>query len=238
MKAINNHIYAIKRALELLTKKRFLSFFIPGIIIVIPFYLFTFLVETIADFFGLVTYTPWIGNYLGTAFDTVFNWVNSLSIYMYQFTIITILSPFHTLLSQRVETHETGVLFESNWSKFFNDLIRTLGVIIFGGLLYLGLMLAWYFVAWIFGLAFLSPYVSLILVAFFTGFNSYDYALERHNIKVKESWKFAFNNPLHMLLTGLIFTALLFIPFIGVIIAPVLLTMVGTINYLKMKSEQ
>ncbi|RFC54734.1 EI24 domain-containing protein [Brumimicrobium aurantiacum] len=238
MKAIKNHIYAFKRATNLLIKRKFLIYFIPGIVIMCLFYLFMFIFESIGSALGVISYTPWIGSYLGTAVDSVFNWMNSLSIYFYQFTIITLLSPFHTALSQAVETHETGIHFKSNWSKFFNDLIRTLGVVIFGGFLYLIIMLAWYLLAWSLGLNFLSPLVSLILVAFFTGFNSYDYSLERHNVKVKDSWNYAFHHPLHMILTGLIFTALLFIPFIGVVIAPVLLTSVGTINYLKLKSEK
>lgn len=41
-----------------------------------------------------------------------------------------------------------------------------------------------------------------------------------------------------MILTGGVFTLLLFIPYLGVVIAPVLLTMVGTINFLRMKERK
>jgi uncharacterized protein involved in cysteine biosynthesis len=77
----------------------------------------------------------------------------------------------------------------------------------------------------------------MILLAFFTGFNSYDYSLERYDVSVGKSWKYAFSHPLHMIFTGLIFTAFLMIPFVGVVIAPVLLTMVGTICYLRMEKK-
>lgn len=238
MKAFKDHLYSLKRALTLLLQGRFLIFFIPGLVIASIFFLYVLAIDVASDFIGLISYTPWIGSYMGTAVNSVFGWVNSISIYLYQFTIITLLSPFHTVLSERVEFHENGKLFKSNFTKFFNDLARTIGVAILGGLIYFSLFLLWSFLAWIFGLTFLSPFVSAILIGFFTGFNSYDYALERHNVKVKDSWRYAFNNPLQMILTGLIFTALLYIPIIGVVIAPVLLTMVGTINYLKLKEEK
>jgi CysZ protein len=235
MITLKYHLYALKRSLILLRKKQFFVFFIPGVVIALIFFTYLLTVGAIGNVVELVSYTPWIGSYMGTAVDSVFDWVNSISIFVYQFTLITLLSPFLTVLSQRVETHETGKIFQSNRVKFINDILRTIGVAIVGGFIYFSLFLLWTFLAWIFGLSFLSPIVSAILIAFFTGFNSYDYSLERHAIKIKDSWKFAFSNPSQMILTGLIFTLLLFIPVLGVVIAPVLLTMVGTLNYLKMK---
>lgn len=237
MEAFKDHLYALKRAITLLLQGHFLVFFVPGLVIALLFFIYVLAVDTVGSFIGLVSYTPWIGSYIGTAVDSIFGWVNSISIFIYQFTIITLLSPFHTVLSQRVETHETGRSFASNTAKFINDILRTIGVVILGGAIYFSLFILWTFFSWIFGLAFLSPYVSAIFIAFFTGFNSYDYSLERHDVKIKDSWKFAFNNPPQMILTGLIFTMLLYIPILGVVIAPVLLTMVGTINYLKMKER-
>ena len=238
MKVLNDHLAAIKHALTLLLKGNFLAFFIPGLVIALFFLIYSTVIDTIEGIVGLTSHIPWIGNYMETAVDSVFSWVNSFSIYIYQFTIITLLSPFHTLLSERVETNENGNQFPSNFSKFIMDIIRTIGVAILGGIIYLSIFLLWTLFAWIFGLNFLSPFVSAILIAFFTGFNSYDYSLERHNVTIKDSWRFAFKNPLQMMLTGLIFTLLLSIPLIGVVIAPVLLTMVGTLNYLKMKENE
>lgn len=238
MKILNAHFYALKRALNLLLKGHFLVFFIPGLIIALLFFIYFLLINAVEGIVGLISYTPWIGAYMGTASDSVFSWIHGISIFFYQFTIITLLSPFHTMLSQRVETHENGKTFSSNPSKFFNDIIRTIGVVIVGGLLYLFVYLLWTFIGWFLGLTFLSPYLSLIFIAFFTGFNSYDYSLERHNVKVLDSWKYAFNHPLQMILTGLLFTFLLYIPILGVVIAPVLLTMVGTINYLEIEKEK
>jgi uncharacterized protein involved in cysteine biosynthesis len=92
--------------------------------------------------------------------------------------------------------------------------------------------------AYIFGLGFLTPYMTIIFIAFFTGFNSYDFSLERYDYSVAQSWGYAFSHPLHMITTGLIFTGFLAIPHIGIVLAPVFLTMVGTLSFLKIRNRE
>lgn len=237
MKAITDHFHSITKALTLLFRGHYLIYFIPGIVIAIFFYIYTRGLESASSTLGLVSYIPWIGSYLQGAVDAVFGWITDFSFYIYQFTIITLLSPFHTMLSQRVDEHETGRKFDDGWQKFFNDILRTIGVAFLGGLMYLFIKLIWWIFAWILGLSFLTPFISAVLIGFFTGFNSYDYSLERYKVSVGKSWGYAFRHPLQMTLTGGIFTLLLYIPFVGVVIAPVLLTMVGTLNYLRMENR-
>jgi len=238
MTAFKDHIYAFKRALTLLFQGKFLVYFIPGLVIAILFYFYTWGLSSLGGSLGFFSKIPWIGSFIAVGIETLFGWVNSFSIFIFQFTIITLLSPFHTMLSEQIETHETGQKFDSNWSKFFNDILRTIGVVIVGGIFYFIIYISWVFFAWMLGLSFLSPLVSAILIGFFTGFNSYDYSLERHDVSVLQSWIYAFSHPLQMILTGGVFTLLLFIPYLGVVIAPVLLTMVGTINFLRMKERK
>jgi len=237
MNAFKDHYYALKRAFTLLFQGKFLIYFIPGLVIAIIFYFYTWGLNSFGGIFGFFSKVPWIGSCIVTGINTVFGWVNSISVFIFQFTIITLLSPFHTMLSEQVESHETGKEFSSNWSKFFNDILRTIGVVFLGGIIYFFIYLLWTIFAWIFGLSFLSPFISVALIGFFTGFNSYDYSLERHDVSVWKSWIYAFSHPLQMILTGGIFTLLLYIPYLGVVIAPVLLTLVGTINYLKIKER-
>jgi CysZ protein len=235
MKAIKNHIYAIQLSLKLLFQGKFLLFFIPGIVIAVVFLMYAQGLESANSALGVVSYVPWVGDYLQTGVDTVFGWVEGVSIFIYQFTIITLLSPFHTLLSERVDENQTGKKFKAGWEKFLNDILRTIGVAFLGGIMYLFIKFFWWIFAWLLGISFLDPYISMILLAFFTGFNSYDYSLERYDVSIGKSWGYAFSHPLHMIFTGLIFTAFLMIPYVGVVIAPVLLTMVGTICYLRME---
>ncbi|MEX1192839.1 MAG: EI24 domain-containing protein [Brumimicrobium sp.] len=238
MNAIVNHYYAIIKSFSLLFKGKYLLFFIPGVVIAIFFMIFSQGLKSANSVLGLVSYVPWAGDYLQGTVDTVFGWIEGVSIFIYQFVIITVLSPFHTILSERVDENETGKKFKAGWEKFFNDILRTLGIAILGGIMYMFLKFIWWLFALALGISFLTPFVSIILLGFFTGFNSYDYSLERYDVSVAKSWKYAFKHPLHMILTGLIFTSFLIIPYVGVVIAPVLLTMVGTICYLRMEERK
>lgn len=239
MTAIKNHIFAIQLSLKLLFQGKFLLFFIPGIVIAVFFLMYAQGLESANSALGVVSYVPWVGEYLQAGVDAIFSWIEGISIFIYQFTIITLLSPFHTILSERVDEHQTGRKFEAGWQKFLNDILRTIGVAFLGGLMYMVIKFFWWAFAYLLGISFLDPYISMILLAFFTGFNSYDYSLERYDVSVGKSWGYAFSHPLHMIFTGLIFTACLLIPYVGVVIAPVLLTMVGTMCYLRMdKSVQ
>lgn len=81
--------------------------------------------------------------------------------------------------------------------------------------------------------------LSFLMAAFFFGFSFYDHSLERYNIGVFGSIGFAFQNILLVTLTGVLFQALYFfpyiwdVPYIGVVISPVITTMVSTIVYLQ-----
>lgn len=237
MNAIKDHYNTIIYSFSLLFKGRFLLFFIPGLALASLFLIFSGGLSLVNTSLGYLGSIPWIGSYIGTAVNTTLGWIYGASLFFYQFIIILIYSPFNTVLSQKVEAHETGKTIPFEWFQVFKDIFRLIGIVFFWGMLYVIIYLLWIFIAWIFGLSVLSPIVSLILVGFFTGFNSYDYSLERHKIGIINSWGYAFRHPLHLILTGLFFTLLLYIPIFGVVIAPVLLTMVGTLNYLRIKER-
>ena len=237
MNALKDHYYSIKRSLTLLFQGHFLLYFIPGLFLALLFFIFSQGLSLVGSSFGFLGSIPWVGQYIGAAVNTTFGWIYGLSIFIYQFTILLLYSPFNTLLSQKLEAKETGKELIYDWVQIFKDILRLIGIVFIGGFLYLGAYLIWTIFAWILGISILSPFVSLVLVGFFTGFNSYDYSLERHKVGVIESWGYAFRHPLHMVLTGLLFTFLIFIPIIGVVLAPVLMTMVGTLNYLRIKER-
>lgn len=238
MKFITDHFYSVYRTFNLLTQGRFLLYFLPGVVLAIIFFFYLQSLNTVNNFLGIVSYIPFIGDSLETGINKVFGWAEGFSFFVFQFVVITLLSPFHTVLSEKIDREETGSNFENSWSKIINDLVRTIGVAVLGGLMYLFVKLIWLIVAYIFGIGFLTPYMTIVFVAFFTGFNSYDFSLERYGYSVAKSWMYAFKYPLHMILTGLIFTGFLAIPHIGIILAPVFLTMVGTLSFLKIRERE
>ena len=238
MKFITDHFYSVYRTFNLLIQGRFLLYFLPGVALAIIFFFFLQSLNTINNNLGIVSYIPYFGDSLETGVNKVFEWAEGISFFVFQFIVITLLSPFHTVLSERIDREETGSNFENSWSKIINDLVRTIGVAILGGLMYLFIKLVWLMVAYIFGIGFLTPYMTIVFVAFFTGFNSYDFSLERYGYSVAKSWTYAFKHPFHMISTGLIFTGFLAIPHIGIVLAPVFLTMVGTLSFLKIRNRE
>jgi CysZ protein len=87
------------------------------------------------------------------------------------------------------------------------------------------------------GLEVVNPVVYFIISSFFMGFAFYDFSLERYGVGTFSSWGVAFSNKLHMVLTGGLFTLLFMIPFAGVILAPILVTMISTAAYIKMRGS-
>jgi len=237
MKFITDHAYAVYRTFSLLVQGKYLLFFLPGVVLAIGYFFYLQSLSTVNDYLGVVSYVPYIGDSLQAGVTIFFGWIEGLSLFVFQFILITLLSPFHTILSEKLDREETGSDFKNSWEKIINDIVRTIGVAILGGFMYLFIKLIWLMLAYVLGLGFLTPYMSLIFIAFFTGFNSYDFSLERYNYSVAKSWGYAFTHPLHMIVTGLIFTGFLAIPHIGIVLAPVFLTMVGTFSFLRIRQR-
>lgn len=233
-----DHIYSVYRTFSLLVQGKYLLYFLPGVVLAILYFYYIQTLSNVNDYVGVVGYVPYIGDSLQSGVNTFFGWIEGISLFIFQFVLITLLSPFHTILSEKLDHAETGSDFQNGFGKIVNDIVRTIGVAILGGIMYLFLKFIWFLVAYILGIDFLTPYMSLFFIAFFTGFNSYDFSLERYDYSVVESWRYAFKHPLHMITSGLIFTGLLAIPFVGVVLAPVILTMVGTLSFLNIRKRQ
>lgn len=237
MKFIVDHFYSVYRTLTLLFQGNYLLYFLPGVVLAIGYFFYMQSLNTVNDYLGLVSYVPYIGDSLQSGVNIFFGWVEGISLFIFQFVLITLLSPFHTILSEKLDRAETGSDFKSGWEKIINDIVRTIGVAILGGIMYLFFKFIWLLIAFVFGIGFLTPYMSIIFIAFFTGFNSYDFSLERYDYSVAKSWGYAFRHPLHMILTGLIFTGFLAIPHVGIVLAPVFLTMVGTLTFIRIRKR-
>jgi uncharacterized protein involved in cysteine biosynthesis len=67
--------------------------------------------------------------------------------------------------------------------------------------------------------------IVFIIKAFFFGFNYVDYSLERYLISIPKSWRYAFGNPVMMIVIGVVFSAVFAIPYLGVMLAPFVATL-------------
>lgn len=235
MKSIQNHIYSIRMMFETLSKGKLLLFFLPGIVAGLLFFPLIGAVEGVRDTTSVVNDWWLIGGFLSSSIDWVLDLVNGVIITVLQFVLLTLLSPFNSALSEKFETEITGKEFKSTLISFLNDMLRAVFValisIVFEITCLLGLLM----------LSFLLPdalenIFQFLISAFFFGFAFYDYSLERHRVTTIGSLGFAFSHMGHILITGSVFMAIFAIPYIGLIIAPVLATMLATGAYVKLKT--
>jgi CysZ protein len=237
MSAIQLHIFAIGQMVNAFKKGRYWKFFLPGLGISILFWILYGLLSFLAIFFSLLGNSPLIGEYLQVGVNGFFGIFEFLFDQLLVFIILTILSPVNGFLSEKIEREDSKTAVEFDWSMLVNNLLRAVFLV----LLLLIMEFALIFVYWLVSLFIDSPnldaLVYFLIAAFFYGFSFYDYSFERHRKDVFSSIDFSFKNITTVLLTGSIFSILLSIPFVGIIIAPVIATMLSTWVYIKRQSS-
>ena len=233
MKAINAHIEAFSICFRELGKGRFWLYLIPSVIIGIVFFLLFEMVSGIFSFLDYASDVPVLGSFVqGT--QGFFSYIGD---FIYQFVILTLLSPVYCLLSESVDEKLTGQKFPFDLGRLILDFFRMILIVLLSTVLYFVALGLWWIISSILNLDLLDGAMNSIISAFFFGFSFYDYSLERYQIGTGKSWGFAFRNLLHMILTGLIFTLSFKVPLIGVIIAPFFATIISTIVFLKMHDK-
>jgi CysZ protein len=224
MKTFQHHLKAIKTIFALLSKGKFLIYFIPGILLT----LFFFYLNSLLAKFGKadVTTTP------TQAPVIIVDALEYINHQFYTFFILIILSPVNSILSKKLDTHLTDYVHTTSFSETLNNVLRMIfvfAITIFFEFVILGV---WWLFSLVTSLQVVNPFIYVIVAAFFYGFSFYDYNLERYHRSTKGSLKYATHHILSMLIAGGTFMILKFVPYIGFIIAPILITMLTTIVYL------
>ena len=235
MNTFQYHIKGIVATFEQLSKGRFLVFFIPGAVITLIYFLFQYYTASVKESMMLSSDYSWIDwtyGYINSGMEAVFSVFDLILEQVYIFIILTLLSPFNTILGERLDTRYTGTKFESGVIRFINDIIRMVFVVTIALIMEIACLLCYWVLSWFIDLGPINDLVYFIIIAFFYGFAFYDFALERYEINVIGSLGFAMSNPLAMIFTGSIFVGIYSIPLIGIPIAPVIAIMVSTIVYL------
>lgn len=153
-----------------------------------------------------------------------------LAVYMNKYMVITLLAPLLTALSTRTEFLLTGNRYKYDLAQYITDVQRAL-VISFRNM---GILTGWMLLFYILTYALDWPYVltdiAYYLVAFyFYGFSFMDYASERRRLTVSESVTFTRQHFPAAYALGAIYGGLFFIPYAGVVVAPILGVVAGTI---------
>lgn len=235
MKSIQNHIYSIQKTFETLGKGKLLLFFLPGLIVGAIFFYLMGMGSSLENLGDSVSEIPLLGGLLEWFIDGVSAMINWILLFILQFILLTLLSPFNSALSEKFETELTGKEFKSSFVQFLNDMLRAIFVAVLAIVLELVFILVVWIISWFIPGEFIENILYFLIAAFFFGFAFYDYSLERHGVTTISSLGFAFSHMGHILLTGTIFLIIFAIPYIGMILAPVLATFIATGVYVKLK---
>jgi CysZ protein len=224
MKTVQYHLKAIKTIFTLFSKGKFIIYFIPGLVLTIFFYYVNSLLAKLGK--SDVTTNP---NQTITVVVSALEYINNQ---FYTFFILIILSPVNSILSKKLDTHLTDYVHTSSFSELLNNILRMIFVLSITLFFEFVIMGVWWLFALVTGLDFINPFLYVLVAAFFYGFSFYDYNLERYNRSTIGSLKYGTNHILSMLIAGGAFMLLKFVPYVGYIIAPILITMLTTIVYL------
>lgn len=86
------------------------------------------------------------------------------------------------------------------------------------------------------GIVIFATPVLFLVQSYFAGFGNFDFYLERH-LNVRDSKTFAGRHKLPLVINGGVFLTILFIPIIGVLIAPALGTIAATLQGIKLMED-
>lgn len=232
LKPIQLHTEAISKTFSELGKGKFLMFFIPGIVVAGLFWQIFLISSTLESSFSFLESIPLIGSFLNSGVEGTFSLLNFILNQVFVFFILTLLSPFNTILSEKVDTSISGKVYSFDIMTIINDLIRMIFVVSIAILLELVVMGLYWLISGLIPFDFIDNIAYFLIAAFFYGFSFYDYSLERYHIGVSGSLHFAFSNILIVTLSGVIFLTVYAIPYVGVVISPVLTTIISTIVYI------
>ena len=155
---------------------------------------------------------------------------------VYKYIILILMSPLLALLSERVESILTGKNYSFNLFDFLHDIIRGIVLAVRNLIVELLLLMVVFIIGFVPVLNLTTPFLTFYISSYYYGFSMLDYSNERRRFTIKQSIHFirmqrgvAFGN-------GAVFYGLLFLPFVGWLIAPAYSVTAAAIAREKLKS--
>lgn len=155
-----------------------------------------------------------------------------------RYIVLLLCSPMMSLLSERVDEILTGKKYPFVFSLFIKDVFRGMGVTIRNMLFEMLFIIGCMFIAWIPVIGWFTVPFLWIVGWYFLGFNMMDYTYERKRLRISEGARFTRKHKGIAIGNGMVFSLLLMIPYIGLIIAPVLSSVAGTLATMEMMEEK
>ena len=151
--------------------------------------------------------------------------------YMTKYLVIALLAPLLTGISTKVEFQLTGNKYPLNVAYYIEAVIRALTITARNIILQIIVMGIVYGITYIYSLPDeINQAVYYLTSFYFYGFSFIDYANERRRLSVSASVKFTRAHGGAAFALGMIYGLLWYIPYAGVVVAPILAVVAGTIT--------
>jgi CysZ protein len=236
IQAFKHHWIGIEQLTKALLKGKFLLFFIPGLIVGLIYLYFQYQAQKALAIVHIADGVPLVGTAISWVADSVFSIFDVIFSEFYKFVILVILSPVNCILSEKFDSYLTGKEYKFDFIRLLNDFLRMILIVISALFMEYIFLAIWWVFSW-FLPDFIGETIFFLIASFFVGFSFYDYSMERYGLSFFKSWGLGFSKLGYMLITGGIFTLLIKIPVIGIIVAPVLISMLSTAVYILLNSK-
>lgn len=231
VQAFKHHWTGIEQVASTLFKGKFLLYFIPGLIVGLIYLYFQFQARQALALVHAGDDIPVIGGAISWFADGAFSIFDLITSEFYKFVVLVVLSPVNCILSEKFDSYLTGREFKFDLIRLINDFLRMILIVISALFLEYVFLAIWWVFSWAFP-GFIGESIFFLIASFFVGFSFYDYSMERHGLNFFKSWGLGFSRMSYMLITGAMFTLMLKIPVVGIIVAPVLTSMISTAVYI------
>ena len=255
-------VESYRKAIGMLSKHRLWSYvIIPGLISVALAVGLIFATMNILEYLGGLDYTPdrvdgWlskIGNWLqemgwlagfiswlgrvSSSFAKVLYLLLSTGIllFLFKYIIMVVIAPFMGMLSEKVESIQTGNPPPKTTAvQFIQDIIRGLRIALRNIIRELFFTLIFLMFNWVPVIGSILSAVAIFWTqAYYAGFGNMDYTLERRRFKVRDSVRFVGSHRGLAVGNGGVFLLIFLIPVVGWFLAPAYGTIAATLTSLK-----
>lgn len=244
IKNILKGIKAYTGTFALISKLKLWKYFlVPVIISILTASVIGLIAYKLSDNLGRLFAKVWIWDWGKESFTSFSTFVGLIIIVvigfiLYKHIVMALSAPFMSPVSEKIETHLTGVQkHDHRITSFKEQLWRGIRINtrnLFKELLFSIPLLLLKFIP---GVNIVSAILLILVQAYYTGFGNIDYTLERH-FKYDESIKFVRKNKGIAIGNGIVFMLFMVIPIIGIIIVlPLSVTAATTKTVEQIRSE-
>jgi CysZ protein len=154
-----------------------------------------------------------------------------------KYIVLIVASPILALLSERIDEIISGKKFPFHFGQFLHDMLRGILVTLRNLFLELLIWIACFLFCFIPIVGQLLGWLVLplrsVVAWYFLGYSMMDYTYERRKMKITEGTNFTRRHKGIAIGNGFVFSVLLWIPFLGISIAPVLSCVAATLALLE-----